>query len=144
VTRLAVSIIDQLFLVVLGDVSPTDDEWERFAELVAQQGSGMKTLARSNGGEPTRAQGRRLSLALANYAMPAAVLSPSARVRRTVCMLSQLNRQVAAFAPSELAEALRYLRLPDRRIGLIRGELAVLVEMVASRSGRDRVAKEEP
>jgi hypothetical protein len=125
---MAVKVVDSLFVVVCA-ARPTDEEWAAYLELVTRQGvERTKYLIVTDGGGPTSSQRRRLRERLAGHAVPVAVVSESTWVRCWVGVtaFSWLNRNVRAFAPTELVEVFAFLGIPRSRTGPIAGELVRL------------------
>lgn len=139
---MAIRVVDRLFIVVYGTANPTDAEWSRYLDLVERHGvEATVQLIATDGGEPTAAQRRRLNTLLAGRMVPVAVVSASKQVRRTVATLSWFNRFIRAFSPGDLAEALRYMEVPEPRHALVAKELAALrleVGVPDARAGAQR------
>jgi hypothetical protein len=121
------TVIDRLFLVVYGTENPTDEEWNEYLDLVRRHGiTRTMQLVVTDGGEPSAPQRRTLNQLLGGYPVPVAVVSGSVRVRGTVTALSWFNRQIRAFPPSALRDAVAYLEIPASRVDLIEREVGKL------------------
>ena len=128
---MAATVIDRLVIVAYGAGPPTEPEWLDYVRLIARQGvERTMQLVFTEGGEPTAVQRRQLDALFAGRAVPVAIVSDSARVRGTAMLLSWVNRQVKAFRPSQLGDALAYLEIPTTRGDLIERELRKLVSEV--------------
>jgi hypothetical protein len=125
--NIAIKVMDQLFIVVYGTGNPSDEEWERYLDLVARHGVELTVqLISTDGGEPTGAQRRRLNAMLGGRMVPVAVVSDKPSVLRTVSVLSWFNRKIKAFPASALDEALAHLEIPKSRATLIAKEIGLL------------------
>lgn len=125
--RMAVRVLDRLFLVVYGATSPTDRAWCEYLDLVKRQGiDGTIQLVVTDGGGPTAAQRRALGELLAGRSVPVAVVSGSLPVRALVTAMSWFNRSIKAFPSRELRCAVAYLEIPASRVELIEAELGKL------------------
>ncbi len=130
-SNLAVKVIDRLFLVACAVADPNDAEWATYLEVVKRHGVDrtMQIVATAGGG-PTPAQRRELDDLLAGRTVPVAVLSESIRVRWGVTLVSLFRRDIRAFRPSTLRDALAFLEIPMSRTNLIERELSRLREEV--------------
>jgi hypothetical protein len=80
----------------------------------------------TDGGGPSSTQRKYLNDLLAGRTVPVAVISGSATIRGTVTALSWFNRQIRAFPPTGLRDAIAYLEIPASRTELIERETAKL------------------
>ena len=129
--NMAVKVVDRLFIVAYGTVSPTPEEWADYLDLVAHHGvERTAQLIWTEGGEPTPAQRDELNRLLAGREVPVAVVTGSARVLLTITALSWFNRRIRAFRPSGLRDAVAYLEIHASRTELIERELGKLRDEV--------------
>ena len=125
--NIAYKVIDRLFIVVYGGKDPTDDEWVGYLREVERHGIERTVqLISTDGGGPTVTQRRYLNELLAGRAVPVAVMSGSTPIRGMVTALSWFNREIRAFPPTVLSDALDYLQVPQSRIDLIQREMLKL------------------
>lgn len=124
---IAYKVIDRLFLVAYGTEDPTDGEWFGYIEEIKRHGvDRTMQLVCTEGGGPNATQRRYLEEALAGRTVPVAVLSSSVSVRGMVSAMSWVNREIRAFPPAGLLDALAYLEIPASRADLIEREIQKL------------------
>jgi hypothetical protein len=120
---MAFVLIEDMFLVVFGAEPPSDREWARYLEALKQHGvDGTTQLLYSDGGGPSAIQRRDLHALLDGRTMPIAVLSDSTKIRGMVVAISWFNREIRAFHPTALREALAHLGVPTSHAEVIEQE----------------------
>ncbi len=136
--KLAVKVLDRLFLVAHGTEAPGDEEWRRCLALIEQHGvERTMMLVYTEGGWPSAAQRRALDALLAGR-VPIAVISRSTLVRIRVAALSWMRgSRIKVFPESGLLSALAYLEVPASRAQLVTREAARLRGAVRRRRGSD-------
>jgi hypothetical protein len=125
--NIAFKVIDRLFIVVYGSADPTDEEWRGYLDEIERHGvDRTMQLVITEGGGPTAAQRRYLEEVLAGRTVPVAVFASSVSVRAMVSAMSWVNRDIRAFSPNGLFDALSYLEIPVSRADLIEREVEKL------------------
>ena len=122
--RLACGLVDDVVLVALGASALTDEDAHR-ALVERQGGDGTRQILWTSG-PPTRTLSRALYALFAGRAVPTAVISPVWAVRITVALLSLFDRQVRAFPPARLRDAVAFLGIAPRRYPVIERDLRSL------------------
>ena len=129
--HMAYKVIDRLFLVVLSNAEPTDEEWTDYLAAVERHGiDRTMQLIATDGGVPSSSQRRVLDEALAGRNVPVAVVTGRTGVRTVVTAMSWFNRKIRAFPPSGFREAIAYLEIPASRTDLIEHEMDVLKRLL--------------
>lgn len=120
--------IENLIVLVHGDTSVRDEDWEPYANFLhdhrAYADSGQRVLVVSPGGHGPNAKQRNLISAQLKQAIPTAVLTNSRTARGIVTALSWFNSAIRAFAVDDFSAALAYLGIPA-------GQREQVQEMVA-------------
>lgn len=112
VKNMAFKVIDRLFVVAYGDMSPTLEEWVRYLHEVERHGIDRTMhLIVTEGGGPNATQRRHLDELLAGRSVPVAVMSGSPAIRGMVTALSWFNGKIRAFYPAGLRDAIAYLEI---------------------------------
>ena len=125
--HMAYKVIDRLFLVVLSNAEPTDEEWTDYLAAVERHGiDRTMQLIATDGGYPSSGQRRVLDDALAGRNVPVAVVTGRTGVRTVVTAMSWFNRKIRAFPPSGFRDAIAYLEIPASRTELIENEMELL------------------
>lgn len=125
--------VDCILVGVHTSDNPREREWRQHCASLERLHHEMRgVLVYTDGGGPTGKQCQQLRLALHEHASPpAAILTSSAWVRGVISSLNWfLADQVAAFEPTDLDGALRYLARPDQR--LLRDEIVQVLGVLAT------------
>ena len=116
--RMSFKILGTLHVIVVGEQSPTADDWKKYVEaLVAEEKRGidvtqMRTLVFSDGGGPDSGQRAVVKNLLNGRATPLAIVTGNAFMRGLVTALSWFNPKARAFAPNDVGAALDFLQVP--------------------------------
>jgi len=130
VKNLAIKVIDSLvILMAYGAADPSDLEWATLLTTIQRHGAnGTAHLIFTAGGAPSPTQRRSFNELFDCHATPLAVISASGGLRLSLWMHSCYDRQVRAFQPSEVREAIASLPVPANRIDNLARELRSLRE----------------
>lgn len=133
--NMAFKVVERLFIVVYGTTNPTDEEWVRYLDACQEHGLDRTVqLIFTDGGGPDSSQRKYLNQLLDGRMVPVAVVSSSSAIRSVVTALSWFNRQIKAFSPGALRDAISYLQIPPGRFERIAREVDILrLELVADR-----------
>lgn len=118
---LAYKIVGNIHLVLHGASTPTDAEWNDYTDAVSgelQRGlkpAEMRTLVFSEGEGPSAAQRKRVNDILTGRATPVAIVSSSVMMRGIVTALQWFNPLMKVFAPDQVGDAFRFLKIQDRQ-----------------------------
>lgn len=112
------------------DRDPTDEEYVAYCEFCLVLPKHVdRYLVVSEGGAPTPKQRATTNETLKKRGQPqstVAVVTPKTIVRGIVTALSWFNPNIKSFAPTELAAAMRYLKLSPTEAGEVGVELRKL------------------
>jgi hypothetical protein len=111
-------IVDTLHVIVVGAKDPSPADWQEYIGAIrAEERKGidvtrMRTLVFSDGGGPNAGQRKAASDLLNGRATPIAIVTGVAIMRGIITALRWFNPEVRAYAPTEVREALDYLKVP--------------------------------
>jgi len=107
---------------------PSDEEWHEFIVAIKsfKDVSKVRNLVLTEGGAPNSVQRRAVNELLQGKPGVSAVVSGSALVRGVVTALNWFNPYVKTFAPSEVEDAYRYLRLAPKDVEALRVQIPKL------------------
>jgi len=106
---------ERLLIGVHYAAPPTDDEWERWMQLVRDRdGQQVRTMVEAHqAGGPNAKQRRLLEETVRGVDIMTAVLTDSVVTRGIVTAIAWLNISLRAFAPDQHAAAMTYLGLSE-------------------------------
>lgn len=104
-------VSSRMLIAMFSKDSPSDAEWARYIDAIANMGDEVWVLAYSSGGGPTVAHRRQLEDALGEREGRAAVVTTSRTARGIVAAIRWFNRDIKAFAPGEWAAALEFMNV---------------------------------
>lgn len=127
---LAFGRVDRCVLLVHSEEAPTDREWDAYIDFVnAQLPDRIRILVVSNGGTPSAPQRNQIKDVATQFpdkTIPTAVITTSVLARGAVTAINWFFKNVRAFAPMEIAEALKFLEIPPEAEAPVQQALAEL------------------
>ncbi len=109
---IAHEIVSGTMLLVHAPKAPANDDWNAYIEELSSD-KVERLLVFTDGVGPNAAQRDRMHKRLSRD-FPTAVVTPSLIARGIVTAISWLGREIRAFRPDELDDAIEYLRVVDR------------------------------
>jgi hypothetical protein len=102
---------DGFVLVAHADKPPSDEEWRLYVHECAELGYFRGGIALTDGHGPNASQRAMVVEHQGLLEVPFAIVTSSVVVRGIVTALRWLGKDIRAFSPSELPEALLYLKV---------------------------------
>jgi hypothetical protein len=124
--------IDGMVILRQNAENPADAEWDECLRLLGAYRSDfgrVRVLVVTDGGGPTPAQRKRLSMVTGGYPLRAAVVTESVKVRFIVSSVALFMSGLASFDLSEMRQAFAHLKLDPRQ------------QLVADRAVREMTAE---
>jgi hypothetical protein len=115
----AFEVVEDLELLVSyqGRRNPSDDEWDRYVQVLArlhQSPKDYRYFTVSEGGHPSGPQQARVKAAVNGRTPAVAIVSSSIAIRFVGSVLALVNHKVQCFRPDQLARAYAHIALPSR------------------------------
>lgn len=125
-----------LLLGVHGEQAPSDQEWDQYCSWIPGllgHPNGV-SLVFTDGGAPSTAQRERLRKHLGTASRWTAVVTDKILVRGVVTAIRWFNPKVCAFAPWELAEALKFIGVNGAQVPSLSEAIQALDKQLEPRS----------
>jgi hypothetical protein len=112
IVAMAMWCSERVYVTVLCGVPPTDEEWDRWIELILRRkGHDVRVLVEAHDTGPDAKQRKTISDALKGEDLRAAVMTESTIARGIVTALAWLGVPQRAFGVNQYAQAANYLEL---------------------------------
>jgi hypothetical protein len=112
---MAFNVVGGILVVVHGNETPADSEWQQYVTFIDKQGSTLlpQLVDGTSSGGPSAKQRRELTAMLNGRKVPVAVLTDSTITLGIVTAVSWFNDKLKAFSPRDGRAAFTYLGVPQ-------------------------------
>jgi hypothetical protein len=129
--NLRVTAVGDLGIAVFTADAPTDDEWKQMLDVVRKADlTKFRGISFSDGGAPNSAQRKAMHECTKGISVPSVVVTSNAFARGVVTAMSWFNPSIKAFAPEQIDDALRHLKVSDSEFGVIKLEVRKLANLL--------------
>lgn len=139
---MAHAVVGTLIITVHTAQAPSAEEWAEYVKELKKVSGGVKDYTQlrnivfTDGGAPNSAQRKAVNDIVSSRSVTSAIVSSSSLVRSVVTAFSWFNSLIKVYAPEEVDDAYRHLRLSSYEIELVEKRLTMLRTQLDVRSVR--------